>query len=76
MGEKPRQALRFQFDRWLGLEFHGARVTSDAGLLACRELDRALGLKQAAPTIYRRPEAAQTCSMSWCPYCGNQSIAA
>ena len=44
MGEKAREALKLQFDKRLRLEFHGARITSDAGLLACRELDGALGL--------------------------------
>jgi len=50
MGEKDREALKLQFDRRLRLEFHGARITSDAGPLACRELDGALGLTEAAPT--------------------------
>ncbi len=33
MGEAKRRPLRFHFDRRLKLEFHGARVSSDAGRL-------------------------------------------
>ena len=39
MGEGKREPLRVQFDSRVRLEFHGATVTSDAGLLVYRELD-------------------------------------
>ena len=49
-GEAKEPPLRPIFDRRIKLEFHGARISSDGGLLAYRELDDALGLTDIAIT--------------------------
>ena len=48
MGEAKGTDLQVRFDRRIRLQFQGAKVTSDAGLLAVRELDEALGLTKLA----------------------------
>ena len=48
MGDGEKAPLRVQFNPKVCLEFHGATITSDAGLLPIRELDEALGLTDTA----------------------------
>ena len=55
MGEARKEALRIDFDSQIKLEFHGASVTSDAGLVAYRELDEALGVTRMADDMFRDP---------------------
>jgi len=47
VGEGRKEALRVDFERRIKLEFHGARVSSDAGLFPFRELDEACDLTES-----------------------------
>lgn len=48
VGEAENEVLRVDFDRRVTVHFRGSVVTSDAGLLAYRELDDVLGRSTAA----------------------------
>jgi Transposase DDE domain group 1 len=58
-GEAVGTGLRVAFDRRLKLEFHGATVTSDAGLIAFRELDDTLGLTALAAELLHDPRTGK-----------------
>ena len=51
MGDRRKQALRTQFDSRLRLDFVGAKVTSNGGLVPFRELDEAFRLTENASAV-------------------------
>jgi len=64
MGDGDKVPLRLQFNPKIRLEFHGATITSDAGLLAFRELDDALDLTPIA-SDYLQESLASRRQLSW-----------
>ena len=56
MGESSDTPLKLEIDRRVRLDFRGPAITPNAGLLACREFDAALGLTEKANDyIYESP---------------------
>ena len=49
MGDGVKNPLKLNFDPSIRLEFRGDTITSNAGMLACRELDEALSLTESFP---------------------------
>jgi len=54
MGERKKWALRAGFDRSVKLEFHGAKISSDAGLMLPAHMGN-VGLKNLYPDTIRYP---------------------
>ena len=53
MGDCQSSDLQVQFDRRLKLKFLGSQITTDAGLMAYRELDSTPGLTDMAHDVLK-----------------------
>src|SRR3979411_1831970 len=61
MGDTTSGPIRFSFNPQLRVEFRGATVTSDAGLLLPRELDESLGLGSLIEHHLSDPRTGHNC---------------
>ena len=59
MGDAKKDDLRVGFDSRLKLKFLGSQITTDAGLLAYRELDEALGLTEMGAELLQDSRLGQ-----------------
>src|SRR5215471_795626 len=71
-GEADKSALRLDFDRRLLLQFRSSSITSDARLLAYRELDDTLRRTDTGPIRWLMCAPARTVAIGWRAFCANR----
>jgi len=71
-GEADKGTLRLDFDRRLLLEFRGSTITSDAGLLAYRELDDTLSLTDTSANALADARTGKNVATGWPVCCVNR----
>ena len=76
MANSKGEGLKVGFDGSIRLEFHGAKVTSDAGLLAYRDLDEALALFDSVPSVLYDSRTGRNIQHDIRPCCANRYTAA
>ena len=76
MGDREKASLRLQFNPQIRLELHGATITSDAGLLAFRELDDALDLTPIASDYLQESRTGRNIRHHLVPLLASPSTAA
>ena len=76
MGDGEKAPLRLQFNPKVRLAFHGATITSDAGLLAFREFDDALGLTEIAEDYLQDRRTGRNILTTWFLCCASLSSVA
>ena len=76
MGDREKASLRLQFNPQIRLELHGATITSDAGLLAFRELDDALDLTPIASDYLQESRTGRNIRHHLVPCSASPSTAA